>query len=393
MSKFRSIPQVPEDPIYGLQVTYKSDPRKEKINLSIGVFLTEAGKSYRFSAVDKAEEIVQKKHFDKGYLPIDGLKSYAELITDLLLGEKRDKQKLTAYTAQTVGGTGALHVAAKFLKEHISPKIFIPEPTWVNHRKLFEACGLDVISYPYLITADGGVDIPSIVKACRSMPENSIICLQASCHNPTGIDPTDEEWALLSQEILKRKLIPLFDIAYQGIGRGLEEDTRSIRLFYNDGHEMFIASSFSKNFGLYNERIGSLTVVCQPEFVKVIEGQTRKIIRSIYSSPPAHGAYIIHEVLSSPALRKEWEDELKKIVGDLKKIRVSLYELLKILSPHSSFEAILKSTGLFTLCDLSREKILSLRDKKGLYLTEDGRINLAAIHPHQLQIIAEAIVH
>lgn len=391
MSKFSTVPKEPEDPIYGLQVTFKKDERPSKINLSIGVFPGSQGKAFRFQVVDKAEEIVQDNRPGKDYLPIDGLASFCEATSDLVFGQARTHSKLKCYTAQTVGSTAALHVAGKFLAQHIAKKIFIPDPTWVNHRKLFESCGLDVAIYPYRIAQDGSLHLDAILAAIESMPEGACIVLQASCHNPTGIDPKDDEWKILSQAIKTKKLLPFFDIAYQGVGRGLEEDARSIRIFFEDGHELFVAASFAKNLGLYSERVGALLITCEQETQAPIASQIRKIIRSIYSSPPSHGAHIANCILTTPDLYAAWQEELKMLRTNLASTRKLLADTILRYKPDFAVDTLLKSTGLFSLCGLSQEKVFELRQKQSIYLCDDSRINVAAIRPEQIEDIAKAI--
>lgn len=391
MSKFSTVPKEPEDPIYGLQVTYKKDERPHKINLSIGVFPGAQGKAFRFQVVDQAEEIIHQMRPGKDYLPIDGLSSFCEATADLILGTERIRSKMKCYTAQTVGSTAALHIGGKFLAQNITKKIFIPDPTWVNHRKLFESCGLDVAIYPYRITQDGSLDIEAIIEAIDSMPEGSCILLQASCHNPTGIDPKVEEWKILSHAIKAKKLFPFFDIAYQGVGRGLDEDAESIRIFFADNHELFVAASFAKNLGLYSERVGALVATCMPETHAALSSQIRKIIRSIYSSPPAHGAHIASAILSTPELFTSWKEELKGLRTNLENCRELLYQAIHTLKPEMALGPLLKSTGLFSLCGLPQEKVLELRTSQAIYLCDDSRINIAAINLEQIEKIAKAI--
>jgi len=392
MAHFSKVAQEPEDPIYGLQVSFKKDTRPDKINLSIGVFPKDPTSSFRFSAVDAAEKILAEKKLSKDYLPIDGLVAFCNHTTDLVLGNDRSHPSLTSYTAQTVGGTAALHIGAKFLLQNGVRKIFISDPTWVNHRRLFEACGLEVLNYPYEITKAGTVDLKKMLTAIQNMPENSCIVLQASCHNPTGIDPTDADWQTLSDAIRAKKLIPFFDMAYQGIGRGLDQDAASIRLFLKNNHEMLIASSFSKNFGLYSDRVGALTITCEPASVSPISSQIRKIIRSIYSSPPAHGAHIVNTILSSDELSLLWKDELATLRKKLHDSREAIHLIVEKNNKMGSFEQLMKSTGLFCMCNISREKVLELRKEKGLYLCDDGRINIAAVRPELVQFIADSIL-
>jgi len=360
MGESMRVPRRKEDPIYGLQVKIKNDRRKNLLNLSIGVLVDERGELYQFSAVKKAEKRVYEGGGAKEYLPIDGLSSFCSKIQELVLGKDAE-----AYTAQTVGGTAALHIAGQFIRQFCTKKIFIPEPTWVNHRGSLEAAGLVVATYPYPVSKTGTLHVGAIVKAIRGMPNGSAIVFQASCHNPTGIDPTEQEWRTLLQEAGQRKLTILFDLAYQGLGKSLEEDARAIALSHKAGLEFFIASSCSKNFGLYGERVGALTVVCKGKKRAAVSSQIRHIIRTNYSSPPRHGAEIVSTILNTPSLRKEWESELS-----------TLRALLASLRRKSGF---IHSRGLFCMTTLGRRRVEQIRQQEAIYLADDGRINIAAL--------------
>ena len=388
---FSILSQEPEDPIYGLQVAFKKDPRPTKINLSIGVFPEEgnSGAAFRFPVITAAEEQVLQQQFPKSYLPIDGLPAFCKHTANLLFGNTQDNAIYKSYTAQTIGGTAALHIGAKLLAKQFTKHIFISNPTWVNHRPLFEACGMQVGTYPYEVTPEGHLHIDAITKAIHSMPKGSVIVLQASCHNPTGIDPTQNDWKRLQEAIADRGLITFFDIAYQGLGRGLEEDAWPIRLFLEKGHEMLIATSFAKNFGLYCDRVGALTIVAQEQCIAPIASQIRKIIRSIYSSPAAHGAHIVTTIFENPVLLKQWHTELKKLRDQLQIARDLLHAALE--KKNCSIKALKTSTGLFCLTGLEKQKILQLRADKAIYLGDDSRINIAALQPNHIDIIAEAL--
>ncbi len=394
MNYFASIEQEPEDPIYGLQVLFKKDPRPEKINLSIGTLPNSDGKAFKFASIAKAEANVHSQNLPKDYLPIDGYEPFRLAVQELIVGPKKENSR-AAYTAQAVGGTGALYIAGQFLARHITKTIFISDPTWVNHRKLFTACGLEVFSYPYVVAKNGALDIQHLLNTLYAIPIGSAVCLQASCHNPTGIDPTLQEWKEISRILKTRNHIALFDIAYLGLGTGLEDDLAPIRLFFEEGHEMLIASSFSKNMGLYGERVGALTIACHEKETLPIASQIRKIIRTIYSSPPSHGAYIAAECLRSHALRGEWHAELHTKRAELDQLRSAFYQEMEKYRPHDPFTALKASTGLFSICRLTKSQVLKLRDENAIYLAEDGRINIAAL-PHSRELlhrIVHAIAH
>ena len=338
MSFFSSIPQEPEDPIYGLQVVFKNDPRPDKLNLSIGVLPGKKG-AMRFQAIEKAAQKVQENGPGFEYLPIDGLVDFREAATELIFGTK-----VNIYTAQTVGGTAALCVGAQLLRSQLTSKIAIPDPTWVNHRRLFEAHGLHVTSFAYHAAPDGSLDTTSYLASLDRLQERSCVVLQASCHNPTGLDPTMDQWKMLLSKIQQKKLIPFFDIAYQGVGLGIEEDAAAIRLFYEAGCEMLVASSFSKNFGLYGERVGTLSVVTKSP-LQPLSSQIRKIIRSLYSSPAAHGARLAAMCLKEPALFGLWKDEIEMTQCQIKEKRKLLASSLQQKGLHTMATNVLKSTG------------------------------------------------
>lgn len=381
---------LPADPIYGMQVLYKEDSRPNKVNLSIGVCLNAEGKILRFSAIDLAyQQLMQHAPChapSKEYLPISGLSEYTRLAETLICG---NSPKETLFSMQSVGGTGALYLAAALLKRTHTPKVFVPESTWANHTPLFEAAGHLVETYPYYDKAKQAFDFTGLLSAIKNMPEGSAIILQASCHNPTGIDPSQEQFQELSQLIKKQKLFPIFDLAYLGFGTGLEGDAGSIRTFLKDEHEMLIATSFSKSFGLYNDRIGLLTVQARKEALQPIASHLKAIARSCYSSPPAHGAFLIKTILQDEALRSLWQQELESCRQRLHLQRKMLFAALQKHTISFGYEQLLKTKGLFCLFDLSQEKIYTLKEQRGIYLSVDGRIALAAILESNVDSIAE----
>ncbi len=383
MTKFTTIPTEPQDPIYGLQLAIKQDKRADKSNLSIGILINEDSSLKKFDVVLKTEELIRQSE-TKAYLPIDGLPELRQQVANLLLPTHAN-----SYTAQTVGGTGALYVGAMFLSRFLTKEVLIPDPTWVNHHKLFQACGFTTHSYPYKAQPNGHLDIQAIIPAIQNAKEGSAIVLQASCHNPTGIDPTMDEWQQLSFLILEKKMIPIFDLAYQGLGNGLAEDVLSIDLFARDGHEFLITTSFAKNFGIYSERIGALTIVSNSA-IDPISSQIKKIIRTTYSSPPAHGARIVATILSDSALRATWERELATIRESIGKKRKLFQEILHAAHCGSLAASIEKGIGLFSQLHIPIEKILELR-QEGIYLADDGRINIAAVTETNAKRIAHRV--
>lgn len=390
MTKFSTLTKLPADPIYGMQAIFKSDQRQNKINLSIGVCQEPNGKIVKFKAVTKAEERLHSQNASKEYLPIVGYQPFAKEAIELVCGASAKKAPHSLFGMQTVGGTGALYIAAKVLLNSGVNKIFIPEPSWPNHRQLFEAADLTVIDYPYYDPSKAQLDFSSLIEAINQMPEESAILLQASCHNPTGIDPTTAQWKILSDLILKRKITPLFDLAYQGLGTDLDKDAESIRLFLEAGHEMMIATTFAKNFGLYNDRVGALIVHSSQDALERLESHAKSIARTCYSSPPAHGAQIATILLQDEELKALWQSQLQETRNQLRTQREILFTALQQKKPPFAFEHLMHTNGLFCLFDLSNKQVLQLREEHALYVALDGRICLAAITEERAKVVASA---
>ena len=382
---FNTLTLLPSDPIYGMQAVYRGDSRKDKINLSIGICLDDVGKLLRFRAIQEAERRVFEKNPTKEYLPITGLASFCEQAGRLVTGQEG------LFHAQTVGGTGALFVGAHLLKKSGIHVVYIPEPTWPNHKQLFEAQGFEVRCYPYYNRETISLEFEKMVDAINHMEEGSCIILQASCHNPAGIDPTKEEWQILSNAVRERAIFPFFDLAYLGLGESLEDDVKGIRCFLDDDHELLIATTFAKSMGLYNERVGLLSVQCPKKQHEIIGSQIRSIMRTTYSSPPAHGAYLASELLSDSTLKKMWQDELEATCKRLNTQRELLYNTLQSRNCQLPYEHILNSKGLFCLLDIAPEDVVRLRDEFGIYVALDGRISLAAITSSNVAQIATGL--
>ncbi len=383
-----SLITLPQDPIYGMQAIYKADSRADKTNFSIGTCLDEQGKLLRFRAVIEAEKRLFEKKLSKEYLPIGGYQPYLDEAQKLVLGNWNSSD---FFSMQTVGGTGALFAAASLLVREGISEIFIPEPSWPNHKQLFTAAGLKVTSYPYYNRATITLELEKMVEAIAKMPKGSPIVLQASCHNPTGVDPTAADWKILSRQIKEKGLLPLFDLAYLGLGGGIDEDTESIRTFAADGHEMFIATTFAKSMGLYNDRLGLLSVRTNSANMSAISSHLRSIARTCYSSPPANGAFIFHEVALDPSLYKSWLDELSTTSRRLDSQRKMLFDALKKEACKIPYEHILGTKGLFCLFDISHEGVEKLREDHGIYIALDGRIAVSAITEHNVALLAKGM--
>ncbi len=394
MSFFNTIPQIPEDPILSLPIAFAADPRAQKVNLGIGAYQTDEGHPLVLKSVQKAEQYILRQHLDKEYLPIEGDPTFIRCALSLLFGEHSSVlQAKSLFAAQSVGGSSALRVLAEFFAKFVSKNIFISHPSWSNHKQIFERAGLTINSYPYFDQKTKALDHEGMCVAIQNMPPGSLILLHGCCHNPTGMDPTFEQWQILSALIKKQRIIPLFDLAYQGFGRGIEEDAQAVRYFAEEGHEMGIAYSFSKNFGLYAERVGFLTLICdQAALVPNISCQTKYLIRSNYSNPPIHGARIVSTILQFPELTVEWKTELNQMRQHIQEMRRALVEALLAASPKHDFSYLQQQVGLFSFSGLSPEQVQRLRQEKAIYMLSNGRINIAGLNTRNLPYVVEAIL-
>ena len=393
MSFFHDVPLLPEDPILGLPIAFKSEMRQEKINLGIGSYKTAEGHPLVLSCVRKAENIIFHKHLNKEYLPIEGDEDYLTHSLHLLFGS--DSPLLNSkcfYAAQAVGGAGALRIGGEFLAKIANRTIFLPQPTWVNHKQIFERATLTIGSYPYFDLKTGLLDFNGMCQSIEMMPEGSVILLHGCCHNPTGIDPTFDQWKELSTLIKKQKIIPFFDIAYQGFGHDLEVDAQAIRYFSEKGHEMVVAYSYSKNLGLYGERVGFLTVCCSElSQVKSIGSQIKYLIRGNYSNPPLHGARIVSTILKSPELTLEWKNELSNMRERVKEMRKALVSALLVHGNDPNVSNLAIQQGLFCYLGLNPEQVNQLREEMAIYMPNNGRINIAGLTPQNIDQLVVAL--
>lgn len=393
MTIFQHLSQLPEDRIFDLNRQFVEDKRTNKVNLGVGIYRTDEAKPYVFPSVKKAESIIYKQGRDKEYLPIDGFPPFIDENLRLIFG--KNAPKLTSGEicgVQTLGGSGALHLGGELLKQEISSRIFLPDPTWQNHDNIFASCRLICETYSYYNATTHDIDVPKFCDAICKMQPNDIILLHASCHNPAATDPTQADWKKLSALIKEHRVIPFFDLAYQGFDRGLEEDAWAVRYFVDQGHEILVANSYSKNVGLYGERIGSLSVVVNnKDVIPIIKSHLKMLIRSHYSNPPTHGALIIATIMQSDSLRNEWENELKAMRERIQKMRQSLLEGLASTKTPKDFSYLSKQRGIFSFLDLSTDQITRLREEKGIYMLDNGRINVAGLNPHNIDYVIKSL--
>ncbi|NLY26329.1 MAG: aspartate/tyrosine/aromatic aminotransferase [Alcaligenaceae bacterium] len=393
-SLFASVEQAPRDPILGLNEQYNADTRTTKVNLGVGVYYDDEGRIPLLKAVERAEEERVKAHAARGYLPIEGIAGYNKGAQTLLFGQNADLiNSGRVITTQALGGTGALKIGADFLKQMLpDAKVLISNPSWENHRALFERAGFTVDTYPYYDAATHGLDFNGMLECLKAQPENTIVVLHACCHNPTGVDPTPEQWEQVAAVVKQRKLVPFLDIAYQGFGDGLEEDASVVRLFAKHDLTMFISSSFSKSFSLYGERVGALTLVtADKEEAGRVLSQVKRVIRTNYSNPPTHGGTVVSMVLNSPELFGLWSDELAGMRDRIRTMRQQLVAKLKEHGVTQNFDFVLAQRGMFSYSGLTSAQVDRLREEHGVYAVSSGRICVAALNSRNIDYVAKAI--
>lgn len=394
MALFHDIPLLPEDPILGLPIAFAAENSPSKVNLGIGAYQNAEGNPLVLSCVKKAEQQIFQKNLNKEYLPIEGDNEFLKYSLRLLLGS--DSPLLNSnliFTAQTIGGTGALRVAGEFLAKLVTKMIFISQPTWPNHKLVFERAGMNIGSYPYFNAKDYSIDFSGMCEAIRNMPAGSVVLFHGCCHNPTGLDPSFEQWKELSDLVKQQQLIPFFDIAYQGFGKGIEEDAKAVRYFAEQGHEMLVAYSFAKNMGLYGERAGFLSVISKDEeMIKKISSQIKILIRGNYSTPPLHSARIVSTILKSHELKLEWEEELRNMRERVNEMRKALVAALLVKGTEKNFSYMYQQKGMFSFCGLETDQVQKLRRDWAIYMPNNGRINIAGLNTQNLEYVVDSIL-
>ena len=391
---FAAVEMAPRDPILGVNESFNADPNPNKVNLGVGVYTNENGKVPLLQCVKRAELAMAEAAAPRGYLPIDGIAAYDKATQALVFGPESEIVKSNrAVTVQALGGTGALKIGADFLKR-VSPTsvVYISNPSWENHRALFEGAGFEVHDYAYYNAESRSLDFEGFLAAAKGMPTGSIVVLHACCHNPTGVDPTFAQWQQIATAVRAGGLVPFLDLAYQGFGDGVLEDGAVVKLFAETPGPIFVSSSFSKSFSLYGERIGALSVVAadKDEAARVLS-QLKRVIRTNYSNPPTHGAALVAAALTHPEARALWETELGEMRNRIKAMRVALHAALKRLAPEANFENILTQRGMFSYSGLSKDQVHRLRNEFGIYAVDTGRICVAALNNNNVNFVAESI--
>jgi aromatic-amino-acid transaminase len=393
-SVFAAVEMAPRDPILGLTEAFNADTRATKVNLGVGVYLDDSGKIPLLGAVRTAEKARLEALPPRGYQPIDGPVAYNQAVQRLLFGEDSALLKEgRVLTIEALGGTGALKVGADYLRRLLpDATVFISDPSWENHRALFEYAGFAVQTYPYYDSLTRGVNFDAMIAGLNALPAGSIVVLHACCHNPTGADLDAAQWGAVIEVIGARGLVAFVDMAYQGFADGISEDALALDLFVASGLQFLVASSFSKSFSLYGERVGGLSVVTanRDEATRVLS-QIKRIVRTNYSSPPTHGGAVVAAVLASPELRRVWEGELAEMRARILAIRASLVDKLEGRGGAQDFAFIARQRGMFSYTGLSVEQVDRLREQYGIYAVSTGRICVAALNTRNIDYVAEAI--
>jgi aromatic-amino-acid transaminase len=388
------VEMAPRDPILGITEAFNADPNPKKVNLGVGVYTDDSGKVPLLECVRRAERQLADSAPPRSYLPIDGLPEYDRLVQALVFGEdsaaRRDKRIITV---QALGGTGGLKIGADFLRRaDPGAQVWISTPSWENHRALFENAGFTVQSYPYYDAATHGVDFTAMLSTLDRLPAGSIVVLHACCHNPTGVDLTDEQWTRVIETVRARGLVPFLDLAYQGFADGPDTDAAPVRRFAQADLPVFVSNSFSKSFSLYGERVGALSVVAasSDEAARVLS-QVKRLVRTNYSNPPTHGGKVVAAVLADPELRALWERELAQMRNRIHSMRLQFVEKIRARVPGADFGFVARQRGMFSYSGLSKEAVRRLREEFSIYAVDSGRICVAALNSNNLDYVTEGV--
>ena len=391
---FKHVPPFAGDPILSLNEDFQNDPRAHKINLSIGIYFDDAGRIPVLESVGRAEALVVAKGGPKPYLPIEGAANFRTAVQHLLFGATHEAvTSARIATIQSVGSSGGLKVGADFIARHFpGSQVWVSDPTWDNHRSMFEGAGLQVHTYPYYDAASGGLRFAPMLAALRALPARSVVLLHACCHNPTGVDLTRAQWDELIPVLRERELLPYLDLAYQGFGDGIVEDAYAVRALASAGLSFFIANSFSKSMSVYGERCGALSVVC-PDAAQAVNvlGQLKFTVRRNYSSPPIHGGQIVATVLGEAPIRSIWEGELGAMRERILAMRRQVHAVLSAKIAGRNFDYFLTQRGMFSYTGLSPQQVDQLREKHAVYLVRSGRMCVAGLNTHNVEATAAAM--
>ncbi|RIK82855.1 MAG: aromatic amino acid aminotransferase [Planctomycetota bacterium] len=391
---FERVEAAPKDAILGLTEAFQADPRPEKINLSVGVYQDENGRTPLLECVQEAERRLAAAPTTKSYLPIAGLGEYTAAVAELAFGAEAaalSRERMAA--AQTPGGTGALRVAADFIRANLpGASAWLSEPTWPNHPQIFSAAGVATKTYPYFDAQSNSLDLEGMLAAIAKAPAGDVILLHGCCHNPTGIDPTLQEWRRIAEAVHDRGLLPLVDFAYQGFADGIDQDAAGLRVLARPGAEVLACTSFSKNFSLYRERVGAIFALAgSGEAARRVQSQLEKAIRANYSNPPGHGAEVVATILRDADLRRQWEGEVATMRNRINGMRSELVKALQDYHVPGDYSFITRQRGMFSFSGLSKAQVERLREEFAIYVVGSGRINVAGLTPCNVDRVAESI--
>jgi aromatic-amino-acid transaminase len=393
-SILKNVEMAPRDPILGVTEAYNADPNPNKVNLGVGVYCDDSGKVPVLESVRRAEQMLAENPLPRNYLPIDGLKAYDEAVQAIVFGAENEALRTgRIVTVQTLGGTGGLKVGADLLRR-INPdaEIWISDPSWENHRALFEYAGYTVNAYPYYDAPSHGINFDGMMAALERLPAGAIAVLHACCHNPTGVDLSAEQWERVIDVVDARSLVPFLDLAYQGFAEGIDADAGAVRRFTERCPVVFVSSSFSKSLSLYGERVGALSVVTQDadEAARALS-HLKRVIRTNYSNPPTHGGQAVTTVLTTPELRVLWERELGEMRERIKTMRRQLVEKIRAIRADFDFSFVVRQRGMFSYSGLSREQVRRLREEHSVYAIDSGRICVAALNSRNIDYVARSV--
>ncbi|KLO20637.1 glutamic oxaloacetic transaminase AAT1 [Schizopora paradoxa] len=396
LSTWSNVPAGPPDPILGVTEAFKADKDPRKINLGVGAYRDEAGKPYVLPSVKKAEELLTASKPDKEYLPITGLGDFTKNAAKLAYGaESKPLVNNSIAVTQSISGTGALRIGGAFLSRFYphSKVIYLPVPSWGNHTPIFRDSGLEVRGYRYFDKKTVGLDFAGLKEDLKNAPEQSIVLLHACAHNPTGVDPTQDQWREISDIVKEKKLFPFFDMAYQGFASGsTSRDAFAVRHFVSEGQQIALSQSFAKNMGLYGERVGAFSLItADPEEKARVDSQLKIVIRPMYSNPPVHGARIANTILSSPELYSQWESEVKGMADRIISMRDKLFNTLVDLKTPGEWGHIKSQIGMFSFTGLTPPQTKALAEKAHIYMTADGRISMAGLNNGNIEYFAESV--
>ncbi len=388
---FEHLEAAPADAILGLITEHKNDPRPEKIDLGVGVFRTAEGETPVLDVVKQAEQRIVDTQQSKAYIGTAGDPQFNALMQELSFGESADTERL--WTIQAPGGSGSLRVAAGLiLRARPEARVWVSDPTWANHIPLLGGAGLKLEPYAYYDTDKHVIRVEAMLDALHKIPKGDLVLLHACCHNPSGVDPDEDEWRAIADVIVERDLVPFVDMAYQGFAHSLSEDAFIVRHLAACAPEMIVANSCSKNFGLYRDRVGSLSLLSKTKKGRDITySQVNNVVRTIYSVPPDHGAVVVATILADPELRAAWRVELAEMRGRLREMRTLLNDALKEKAPDHDFSHLVRARGMFCFLGIPEQQVNRLKKEYGVYMVGSSRINTAGITAHNVNYLAAAI--